>query len=78
MITREMLGGKSTLSTQHARVRRDGPDYRIEDCSRNGIFRQAGHDWIRLPVSDQIEQQPIIQAGGHLRFADVPVDVVNV
>lgn len=71
VLGRDQLGGSSQLSKRHAVVRRIGPEYRIEDCSSNGVFRKISSGWLALPKVSEVERQPIINAGDILRFANI-------
>jgi len=75
VITRELLGGSTQMSKRHAVVRRIGPEYRLEDCSSNGVFRKTPSGWLTLPKQDDVVRQPVIFAGDVLRFANVECQV---
>ena len=71
VIGRDQLGGFNQLSKRHAVIRRIGPEYRIEDCSSNGVFRRIPSGWLALPKVSDVERQPIINAGDVVRFANI-------
>jgi serine/threonine protein kinase len=75
LIGRDQLGGSNQVSKRHAIIRRIGPEYRIEDCSANGVFRKTSKGWIKLPIVVDIERQPVISSGDNLRIADVECHV---
>ncbi len=75
VVGRDQLGGSKKVSTSHAVIRRIGPEYRIEDRSANGVSRRTSSGWLRLPRADNLDKQPLIQAGDVLRFADVECKV---
>lgn len=78
VISRNVLGGSASVSKRHAVIRRVGPEYRIEDCSANGVYRKTADSWIRLPQSSVLSRQPILSAGETIRFADVECLVASV
>jgi serine/threonine protein kinase len=70
-IGRQELGGAPTVSQLHAVLRRVGPQTYLESLGQNHSYRLAAGRWIRLP-----EQRPVLlQAGDHLRFAEVEVRI---
>jgi serine/threonine protein kinase len=71
VLGRSQLGGANQISNRHAVIRRIGPEYRIEDCSANGIFRKTPSGWMRLPVTSKVECQAVLSAGDIIRFANV-------
>ena len=76
-ITREMLGGSRHVSKLHAIIRREGPEYRIEDRSANGTYRLAPSSWIRLQQNTKSKMLPLISVGDRLRFGDVECTVAS-
>lgn len=75
VIGRDELGGSKQVSKRHAVIRHIGPEYRIEDCSSNGVFRETPKGWLALPKAPEIERQPVLMAGDKIRFADVECTV---
>lgn len=78
VLGRDQLGGSSQLSKRHAVIRRIGPEYRIEDCSSNGVFRKISTGWMALPKISEVERQPVLNAGDILRFANIECRVESI
>ena len=68
VIGREELGNDPSVSHRHAIIRRQGPDYVLEDQSTNGTYRQTKTGWTRLENRSPL---PLVQAADVLRFAAV-------
>ncbi|MEO1528206.1 MAG: protein kinase [Planctomycetota bacterium] len=75
VIGRDQLGGSTQASKRHAVIRRIGPEYRIEDCSSNGVFRKTPSGWLALPKATEVDRQPVLNVGDKIRFANVECSV---
>lgn len=75
VLGRDQLGGSQQISTRHAVIRRIGPEYRIEDCSANGVFRMTPSGWLPIPKTNDLDRQAVLAAGDKLRFANVECKV---
>lgn len=76
IVTRELLGGDSSVSSRHATIFRYGPEYRIRDeGSLNGTWKVGTHGWIRLKTGNEPNQQPLLRVGERLRFGKVETTV---
>ncbi len=75
VLGRDQLGGEKEISSRHAVIRRVGPEYRIEDCSVNGVFRNTSAGWLSIPKTSDLSRQAVLNAGERIRFANLECTV---
>ncbi len=75
VVGRALLGGRESVSSTHAVIRRQGPEYWIEDRGRNGTWRSDRRGgWIRLPPGKSV----LLRPGDVVKFASVEARFVAV
>lgn len=75
VIGRALLGGRESVSSTHAIIRRQGPEYWIEDRGRNGTWRSDRRGgWIKLPPGKGV----LLRPGDVVKFANVEARLVAV
>ena len=75
VVGRALLGGRESVSSKHAIIRRQGPEYWIEDRGRYGTWRSDWRGgWIRLPFGRPV----LLRPGDVVKFASVEARFVAV
>ena len=55
----------------HAVIRREGPEFWLEDVSTHGTYRWNGADWTRLPIGKSV----LLEAADRLFLGGVTLEV---